>query len=77
MLNRIVNDWNLFRHALRKEDREAFEELMAKARKHASAAGYDARVNPMESFFMSIILEMEKELEELKARFEEHAGMDN
>lgn len=75
ILEGIIVEWNRYKRALRKEDRELFEELMEKARKHASAAGYDARVNPMESFFMSIILEIEKEMKEIRRKFEKHEGM--
>ena len=77
LLEVIISEWNVFKKALRKEDRKAFEALMAKARKHASAAGYNTRVNPMESFFMSIILEMEKELDDIKKRFERYERLDN
>jgi hypothetical protein len=77
VLEAMVSEWDMFKRALRKEDRRAFEMLMAKARKHANAAGYDARVNPMESFFMAIILEMEKELTRLKERFDQHGKMDH
>jgi hypothetical protein len=75
VLENIILEWNRYRRALRKEDRALFEELMEKARKHASAAGYGVRVNPMESFFMSIILEIEKELKEIKKKCEKHEGM--
>lgn len=44
---------------------------MDKARCLASAAGYDPRLDPMESVFMSILVELEKEIEELKERIVE------
>ncbi|MGC9445098.1 MAG: hypothetical protein ACP5E9_09275 [Candidatus Methanospirareceae archaeon] len=41
---------------------------MNKARGLASAAGYDPRLDPMESVYMSILVGLEKEIEELKER---------
>ena len=68
VLEELIADWERFRKALRKEDREAFDRLMEKARTHASAASYDARFDPSESLVMSILVELERELEELRAR---------
>jgi hypothetical protein len=39
---------------------------MNKARAHTSACSYANRIDPMESVFMSIILELQKEIETLK-----------
>jgi hypothetical protein len=36
-----------------------------------SAAGYDPRLDPMESVVMSILVELEKEIEELRKKVEE------
>jgi hypothetical protein len=44
---------------------------MDKARGLASAAGYDPRLDPMESVVMSILVELEKEIEELRKKIEE------
>jgi DNA repair ATPase RecN len=71
VLEELISDWERFRKALRKEDREAFDRLMEKARAHASAASYDARADPSESLFMSILVELERELEELRAKVAE------
>jgi DNA repair ATPase RecN len=66
-----ISDWQSFRKALRKEDQLAFDRLMDKARGLASAAGYDPRLDPMESVFMSILVELEKEIAELRKKVEE------
>ena len=71
ILENLVNEWQGFRKALRKEDREAFDRLIEKARMHASAASYEARTDPVESMFMSILLEQEKEIGELRKKIEE------
>jgi hypothetical protein len=70
VLEDMIDQWQRFRKALRKEDRAAFDRLMDRARMHASAASYDTRVDPVESFFMSILLEQEKEIEELRKKLE-------
>ena len=71
VVRKLVDDWSDYRKALRKEDREAFDELIKKAERHASASGYVNRENPIESFFMSVLLEQEKEIAELKKRLED------
>ncbi len=70
VLEDMIGDWQSFRKALRKEDQEAFDRLMERARQHASAASYETRSDPLESLFMAILLEQEKELAELRKRLE-------
>jgi hypothetical protein len=62
----MVQQWNDFRRALRKDDREAFEALIKSARMHASASTYAISVDPSESAFLSMLLEHEKELMRLR-----------
>lgn len=71
VLEDMIDEWQGFRKALRKEDRAAFDRLMDRARMHASAASYDTRVDPVESLFMSILLEQEKEIDELRKKLKE------
>ncbi len=66
----ILNDWMDYRRALREKDRIAFDGLLSKARQHASAASYSAHLDPTDQAFLSILLEMEKELETLRNRRE-------
>ena len=68
VLETMVDEWQGFKKALRKEDKAAFDRLIEKARRHASAASYDARVDPVESLIMSILLEQEKEIEQLRKK---------
>ncbi len=65
-LESILNDWMDYRRALREKDREVFDRLLNKARQHASAASYSAHLDPTDLAFLSILLEMEKELEALR-----------
>lgn len=69
-LEAMAQQWNDFRRALRKGDREAFDQLMNKARMHASASTYAISMDPTESALLSMLLEHEKEL----ARLRKEAG---
>ncbi|TET90240.1 MAG: hypothetical protein E3J35_06970 [Methanomassiliicoccales archaeon] len=70
MIESIVSDWLPYRRALRDRDRRVFDALMTKARMHTSASSYANRMEPLESVFMSILLEQQKEIELLKMRLE-------
>jgi len=72
----VIRDWDSFKQALRREDRRLFEQLMQKGRRHASAASYAIRPHPTESLMMSILLEMEKDLDRL-GRMRKDEGMDS
>ncbi len=69
-LEAMAQQWNDFRRALRKGDREAFDQLLNKARMHASASTYAISMDPTESALLSMLLEHEKEL----ARLRKEAG---
>jgi hypothetical protein len=72
----MVQQWNDFKRALRKDDREAFEALVKSARMHASASTYAISVDPSESAFLSMLLEHEKELMRLRKALREDDGDD-
>ena len=59
-------EWNDFKRALRYNDKETFEELLNHARKHASASSNMINPNPFEPIVMSILIEHEKKLRELR-----------
>lgn len=67
----MAQQWNDFRRALRKEDRDAFDSLMNNARMHASASTYAISLDPVESALLSMLLEHEKELLKLKKKLGE------
>jgi hypothetical protein len=58
--------WSEFRAALRKRDREAFDNMVAVARRHFSAIGNSSIIDPFEAVILSILLECEKRLEALE-----------
>jgi hypothetical protein len=66
MLEGIVEELSSFRRALRGEDRFAFDRLMNKARAHASSCTVAPLLEPMDAVFLSILVEQEKEISELR-----------
>ena len=69
-----LSSWSDFRRALGKEDREAFDAMTDRVRKHSSAASYAAFLDPLEGVLLSILLEQEKELRALRR---EHERLDH
>ncbi len=74
-LDRIESEWKKFRKALRSDERESFDELFMKAKKHASAAQYQANPDPMESVLLSMILEQQMEIDRLKRKIGDESRM--
>src|SRR5207249_6680678 len=62
----ILNDWMDYRRALREKDREVFDRLLNKSRQHSSAASYCAHIDPSILALLSVLLEMERDIETLK-----------
>ena len=67
-LESIGQDLGDYRRALSKEDREVFDEMMKKARMHASASSYAAFLDPLVGTILSILLEQEKTFRALEER---------
>jgi hypothetical protein len=67
-LEQEIQDWQKFRRALRKEDQNVFDQLFEKARLHSEAGGSAGRSWPFETVLVSILLEQEKALAELRLR---------
>ncbi len=65
-LEELIAGLGDYRRALREDDRRAFDALMNRARRCASAAGFQASSDPMETAMLSMLLGIEKELEALK-----------
>jgi len=65
-----IKKWEAFLRALRKEDREAFEDLMNACRSYASAAAASTRPVVTEAMFMSILLSHQRSLKEFRAALE-------
>jgi hypothetical protein len=61
-----IRRWNSFAKALRKEDREAFEDLMDACRSYASAASNATRPILFEPMVLSILLAQQKKIMRLE-----------
>lgn len=59
-----------FRRALRREDQAAFDELLADARQHLSAAAYASHLLPFEVMLLSMLVEERKQVTDLRRRIE-------
>ena len=68
VLEREIQEWKKFRRALRKEDQQFLDQLFEKARLHAEAGVLVSRPWPFETILISILLEHEKALVELKSK---------
>jgi hypothetical protein len=69
-----IQEWKKFRWALRKEDQQFFDRLFEKARLHVNAGGNAARLWPFETILISILLEQEKEMDELRKKIKVFEG---
>jgi len=65
-LETILDRWTDYRRALREKDRELFDRMVEKARMHSSAASFCAHLDPIELAMLSLFLEMQRELDELR-----------
>ncbi len=66
-----INKWNRFARALRKDDREAFEELMDISRGFASEASNVTNPILFEPFIMSILLAQQVRIQKLEHKLKE------
>src|SRR4030065_912834 len=70
VLEQEVQEWRKFRRGLRKEDQQFLDRLFEKARLHVQAGVYASRPCPFETILISILLEHEKALLELKSKLQ-------
>jgi len=68
VLDQEVQEWKKFRRALRKEDQLFLDRLFEKAMLHVEAGALTSRPWPFETILISILLEHEKALVELKSK---------
>jgi hypothetical protein len=77
ILEREIEGWKKFRRALRKGDQQVLDQLFEKARLYAEAGGCASRPWPFETILISMLLEQEKALVELRSKirsYEENEG---
>lgn len=70
LLRRTEREWQPFRRALRRRDREHFDSLLEHARNHADAAGNLNPTDPVPAILLSAILAQERE----RAALEQDVG---
>lgn len=68
ILEQEVQEWRKFRRGLRKEDQEFLDRLFEEARLHVQAGVYASRPWPFETILISILIEHEKALVELRSK---------
>ena len=70
-LEQIIEELSTYRRALRGDDKIAFDDMMNKARQHASSCTLIPSFDPVDCILLSIILEQEKEIKLLKEHIAE------
>jgi len=68
VLEQEVQEWRKFRRGLRKGDQQFLDRLFEEARLHVQAGVYASRPWPFETILVSILLEHEKALVELRSK---------
>ncbi len=71
ILDSELASWSKFRRGLRKEDQEAFDDLFRAAKIHLAENFYAMRTIPFESIAVSMLLEQQKSLRQLRAQVAE------
>jgi hypothetical protein len=67
----VESEWASYRRALRDREREAFDAVMKKAKLLAAASSFALDASPIEAIFMSVLVEQELELMDLRKRVDE------
>ena len=68
VLEQEAQEWRKFRRGLRKEDQQFLDRLFEEARLHVQAGVYASRPWPFETILVSILIEHEKALVELRSK---------
>jgi len=66
IIDRNRETWSKFRRALRKEDQELFDEMWRAPKVHLAAGAFIASEVPLETIFMSMLLEQYKKIRYLE-----------
>ena len=68
LLHQEEESWRLYRRALRIEDQTAFDQVWAMARKQSVASSMASRPSPYESYLLSMVIGLQREVTDLKQR---------
>jgi len=66
LLEEMIAELSVFRRALRGVDKDVFDNLMNKARTHASSCTVAPTLDPMQAVFLSILIEQQQEINSLQ-----------
>ncbi len=66
LLDSIIMELGDFKRALRRHDQQVFDRIMDMAREHTSASTVAAAVDPMDTIVLSILIEQQKQIDDLK-----------
>ena len=66
VIERNKETWSKYRRALRKEDQLLFDEMWRAPKLHLAAGAFIANEIPLESIFMSMLLEQYKKIKQLE-----------
>lgn len=70
ILEEEIRGWNEFRRALRKDDQQVFDHFFEKVKCHVEAGKNASKPWPFDIILISILLEQEKESDELRKKME-------
>ncbi len=73
-LEEIILELSVFKRALRGDEKEAFDSLMNKARKHASSCTVAPTLDPLGAMLLSILIEQQMEIKSLREALNVPAG---
>jgi hypothetical protein len=76
ILKQEIEEWRKFRRALRKEDQQVFDQLFEKTKLYVEAGSRAPRQWPFETILISILLEQEKALVDLRSKIKEYEEKD-
>lgn len=66
ILDRLEFEWRDYRRGLTGEEQTRFDALWQKARAHASAMSNQAPLDPMQAVLLSMLLELQREVDVLR-----------
>lgn len=70
LLDGLEFEWRDYRRGLTDQEQGRFDALWQKARRHASAMSNQAPLDPMQAVLLGILLEMQREIDELRRRLD-------
>lgn len=72
-----IAEYQPFKRAMKPTDQQAFDDLVVMARKHMAEAAFAAHAVPMETFLLSMLLEIHKEVLRLRDQVEQLSDIED